>query len=812
MLLFAMLSAVTDVFSQTDKGPHITNIHSDSASLIKKDSASKANALVKPDTVKNKTADTTSSKNAASTANAKMPTGSTRILKMLKTILLGKPPVRTSAPANAYPGYSMPGAKTATQDTAKKTTAAKPANPAPAADTTSRIQKIISKLDHSTEHGNISAGYDYGVIPFAQNIQVPMGYFHADGQTQFNLGVLPFNASFNYTDLQNISGLSNYYRISFDFQKFSQQYTDKVAQQENNAKNTISQLLKLRQVAEQKLLYLTSLGSGEQVKTPGIPNGSGLPSIPGSGLMHLDSLSQIKLQQTLPTGNRALSDDSVKLLVGQYQNEIAQYDKDIAKLNKLQNTIDNTSKHPSINNPYLSPLYNIMGGMKKFEIGLCYPDYNTFLINGTAIKGMNMEYEKSNIYLAASEGVTVNTLLFSNNSLQNKLVNTQNLYNMFDFNSVEGGRRIVAVKGGVGKKEGTHLYIGMLYGTGLPSYVTSPGGTNPGGLSTNYVLEVDGKWAINKSMSINLVYGKSSLASNYGGYEISDGGLFRSTQNKALSGKYKWNVVKTKTVLTLSGRYVDPFFSSFGLIYLRNDNIRYEAKAEQPLGKKIRLSVFYRKDDDDFLRLYENETVLQTVGANASIKILRSLTVKFGYSPVVEHYSDYLNPVNDMVNYNNISNASLTYAPILHGLTTVFNGSYNVYKLTTDSSTSTFQNFSFNNITRLKNSLTNNLAINWFRTTPHDSLNNNVWEFSEQVGYTFHKTITCTVGGKASYSPYGKSWQLGYLLKVHMPLIKHLSIEIAAEKLVLGDYYYSLNIAQIEQFPYLLQGKIILTW
>jgi len=730
-----------------------------------------------------------------------------------------------------------PSAKPTSADSTHKVAPAKTANAAPA-DTAGKtaFQKFIDKMDRTTLHGNVSAGYDYGVIPFAENMQVPMGYFHAAGQSQFNLGALPFNGNFNYADVQNISGITNFYRVSFDYEKFRQQYIDKVDQQENSAKNAISQLMKLRQIAEQKLLFLTSLGKGGNVQVPNVPAVPGGPSgnVLGVGEGALktagkDSLGNptgkqdsTGLPKTLPTtGNTSspaqtvtkyIGGDSLKNLVSQYQNEIAQYDKDIAKLNKVINTVNNTEKNPTLNNPYLSNLYNVMGGMKKLEIGLCYPDYNSFLVNGTAIKGINMEYEKNGIYLAGSEGVTVNTLLFTNNTLQNKLVNTQNLYNMFDFNSVEGGRRIAAIKGGVGKKDGTHLFIGYLYGTGLPSYVTGPENSVPSGLSKNQVIEVDGKWAMTKNMSFNLTYGKSSVETNYSGYEVTDGGILQSPQSKALSGKYKWNLIKTKTILTFSGRYVDPFFSSFGMTYLRADNFRYEAKAEQTLTKKIKVSVFYRKDDDDFLRLLNDQTILQTFGANASYKIFRSLTLKLGYSPVVEHYYNYMDPVYNINNNNNISSASISFAPIIHGLTTVTNLSYNYYKLTTDSSTTVFQNFSLSNMTRWKNSFTNTLAINWFRTTPHDSLNNNVWEFSESLGYTFHHGFTFTLGGKASYTPVNESWQFGYLVKIHMPLVKHLACEIAGEKLVLGDYYYSLNIAQIEQFPYLLQGKIIMSW
>ncbi len=264
--------------------------------------------------------------------------------------------------------------------------------------------------------------------------------------------------------------------------------------------------------------------------------------------------------------------------------------------------------------------------------------------------------------------------------------------------------------------------------------------------------------------------------------------------------------------ITLTGRWIDPYFNSFGLGYIRTDNLRYEAKWEQQLSKKIKFSIFFRKDEDDVLQLYEYRTILQTVGTNTTIKLMRSLTLRIGYTPVVEHMYDFTNAANDIFNNNYICNGVITYAPIIHGLNTAFNFSYNYYKLTTDSQTLVFQNVSFSNLTRFKNSLSNNITISWFKTTPTDSLNNDVWMVSDEVGYSFAHGLNIAVGGKAAYSPIQNDWQYGYQLKIKIPLVKHLSCDISGEKLVLGDFYNDFDISEIEKFPFLIKGKITMTW
>jgi len=419
-----------------------------------------------------------------------------------------------------------------------------------------------------------------------------------------------------------------------------------------------------------------------------------------------------------------------------------------------------------------------------------------------------VEYEKENMYVAATEGTTVNTFLFTNNSLQNRLVNMQNLYNMFDFQSVQNGRKIVDLKTGYGTKEGNHFFIGMLYGSGLPSYLNTLNSAPETGLSKNYVLELDGKWAITHNSSFNLVYGKSSTQTYGDYYYNSDGGVFASKRSKAILGTYIWDIKKTKTKLTTTCRWIDPYFNSYGIGGMRTNNLRYEIKLEQTLTNKIKFSIFYRKDADNIIPLYQFNTVLQTIGTTLTYKPFRSLSIRLGYIPVVEQMWGE-NPSYYTRTHNNISNVLLTYMPSLQGVNTSFNLSYNYYVLTTDSETTAFQNLSFSNLTKFKNSFSNTITVSWFKSSPTDSLNNNVWMFVEEPGFTFKGGYSISIGAKASWSPGTSNWQLGYEMKLHVPLIKHLSCEINAEKLVLGDFYESLNIAQIERFPYFGQGKII---
>ncbi|MBL4702998.1 MAG: hypothetical protein JKY54_00630 [Flavobacteriales bacterium] len=54
--------------------------------------------------------------------------------------------------------------------------------------------------------GNLSFGYDYGLLPFLGNVNPPQGNFKTQGNTSLELFGLPLNANYYYSSLANVSG------------------------------------------------------------------------------------------------------------------------------------------------------------------------------------------------------------------------------------------------------------------------------------------------------------------------------------------------------------------------------------------------------------------------------------------------------------------------------------------------------------------------------------------------------------------------------------------------------------------------------
>ena len=722
-------------------------------------------------------------------------------------------------------------------------------------------------------HGTVGAGYDYGVVPFVTSGPLPAGYMKIDGNMTMTLFSMPFNISFFYTDIQNVPGITNYFRFAYDQNKFKQDLSDKASGSIQDLKAELTNLYAEKQLVEQKFYYLKTVNSGSQgfalpsnttfitdstAKTnqrntgnletklldrfyDSIPKTT-KPNAENGIVSGKDSLSKGDRSDSIPktaqkpnltsdpnkitlatkdsTGSYVKASkqqyDSIQKQLSRVEAKLKLYENKIkATIAKIEKLMDpkNALTPSKTSSPTLNKVLEYAKYFKKFELGMCYPSYNTFLVNAVAIKGINFEFQKDNLYFAATYGNTVSSVLATPNIVQNKLYNTQNLFNYFDFNPANNERNIKAFKIGKGKKEGTHFYIGYLSGLGLPSNVS--GSTSFSTITPyvvpdkNFVMEVDGRVVIDKISTFDLFYGKSALQTFCQGADVTFSSFIKTTATNALMAKYTINFDKTKTKFTFTGRYIDPFFQSFGIAMMRSDNFRFELKGDQVLNNTMKLSISYKRDEDNLLGIYNYKNLLQTFGTNLSIKLRKSLTMKLGFTPVLQDITTKDNSYSAH-NVNSINSAVLTYNPKLRKGSNIFNLMYNYYNLSSPMLSSKFQSLSLSNVAQLSSNLKNNFTAGWFFTSSNDSLSS-TYLITDELSCTLKKSIIITGGLKGAFSALHEP-DYGYVAKLNFPLSKKLSFEVSFEKLVTGDFYNSLNYSQILAFPYYMHTKLMLSW
>ncbi|MFZ5553165.1 MAG: hypothetical protein ACOZCO_08630 [Bacteroidota bacterium] len=664
--------------------------------------------------------------------------------------------------------------------------------------------------------GTIGLGYDYGFIPFAQSVTPPAGYFKTDGNFSLIIKDIPFNATFFYTNLKNINGLNNYFRVSFDAQAYRQIISERINTGKEKYLKQVPDLQNRYQLLQQKIIGVTHFEKNPEYFF-NLPDSLKFPQIPDS----LKEVPSVKPDIDIPEIDSAQYLQKFQLFKDSLKNQKEIY---LSQSDSISNLIE---KYKSLANETVLPFdqqdvdslkYNTklerwFGNVRKLDIGMCYPSHSTFLVNNIPVKGLNFEYETSNYYYAITAGTTINNLLFTNNIIQNNLQNTQNLFNFFDFNNPQQGRKIIAAKAGFGKKEGDHFYVGVLYGMGMQSYYYDSTQTvSSNNLKEhNVVMELDGKIKPKKWLELSAVYGKSSIRPLSDESDTANSSLtqlFSSFRSNAMLGKAIFSINKIKTNVSVTVRWIDPFFRSYGVGFMRSDNLRYEIKTDHRFGKKIKAGLYYRKDENNILNFFNYTTILHSGGASVQYRINKQYSLRGNFNPVFQYSFDAANE-NTYTNQNYIANVSVSYNKRIKRLSMVTNliGSY--YKLFNGASNTNYTNLCLTNAVNYKK-FSHSLSASLFMTNGIDSVGGNTFLLYDDVSFAF-KNITLTGGVKYSqHLVYGD--QFGYNMRVNGRINKNLSLELRGEKLVLGDFYNSIGIDLYRIYPYIWSGRVIINW
>lgn len=710
------------------------------------------------------------------------------------------------------------------------------------------INAIKLKRSDFSLHGLISNQLDYGLVPYyLPNASIPANLIKSQGDIKFSLKKLPLIFNYFYMNPANLLGLRNYYTLKFDFETYQNNLQKDYAEKKDGYLTKIKALEKQKQETEQKLAYCESIQNmsvedriklkslNNEIKTPnqnGIINDSlkkmtsvnPVSTIKDTTRFNIKNDSLLNLTENKPKAsspytssnidssqvtknygdslNTKLQTDSNYIKIKDYKEKIGMYDKQLIEYEDAYKMFNETKNIGNFDNPYLSKMNNIMNNVKRFEIGMCYPNYSTFLISNLTLKGINAEYATSYYFINATYGKTLNNLLNvpqTNNSIINSF---QQYSNFFDFNKNQDARKIISGKIGVGDKNRSYLAFGALYGVGKQSYLTSNNDNEK-----NVVYEIDGK-AVVKGYTIYASFAKSSIKSNNTNND-QFGDPLQKRRNNGLQIKFSGVLPYIKTKFSLGYRLVDPFFKSYGVGFMRTDNIRYEAKFEQNISSKLKLSVSFRRDEDNVLKRFGFKSTLDYISYGAKIKLLKKrLDINLMYSPIVQNILN-LSTEYRITNKSDMKNCVISYTPKFRKVVTTITAMYNQYSIYDSISLRNLENYNLNLTNIFKNSFKITASSSYFNSNVSDSSATPKTLLSIlETGYTFKNNITTSLGVKHSYNTKTFSNQYGAMFNIGVPLNKMFFLELHAEKLIIGDFYNSINTNNINNFPYYFYGKV----
>ncbi len=657
-------------------------------------------------------------------------------------------------------------------------------------------------------HGTLNWGYHYGWIPFLNSTQSPNQFYRADGNLQVDALNLPLLVSYNYSNAVYTSGLRNYFNVSFDAQRYKEKLVEKkqikLQQYDKDLLNLESQKIALLE----KQNYLKSLGS---IENP-VDFASYMDSVPDFNTQFKkpslsDSLSvpdslNIHYPDTAELMNRK------KALLDKISSQNQELTKLQSKINEIKALKDQLSASPNIPQADQGLKEKVLGNLNKFEIGMINPNVSPFLLSGINLQGVHMEWEDKN-YISVSHGITAAPLFNSTDPLQNKLNYAHNLFNFFDFANIESGRKITAIKGGIGKKQGSHLYAGISYGLGRTMLSYNDLNPIPGDFEKNYVIELDGRYQISATHFAEFFYGKTHLQqTSIEDISLAKGfmRILNNTRSNAALVRYTVAVPKIKSKFTASMRWIDPYFKSFGVGFLRSDNFRYELNSEHTLTKKINVSFKLRKEEDNLLGLYDYKNYLTTAGTQIKWKPIRRLNIVYGYIPVVHKLET---PSQTLFNKNRINNLVISYAPSSKYFNQLITAAYNYYVISGDSSNNKFQTVNLNYEIAFEKGLKFLSSVNAYRYHLADSGYTETYLAS--VGSSVMVLKNWNVSAMYKYS-YLKSVDLksqGYSVKSTFKINKFTDLELLVEKIVKGEYYNTIQANNMSTFPYYCYIKIV---
>ncbi len=654
--------------------------------------------------------------------------------------------------------------------------------------------------------GNVSAGYEYGLLPFLVNVNPPQGNFKTEGNIGMELKGVPLGVSYYYSSVGNISGLNNYFTVRFDAQRFQQNLREKLLKDKLDKLRLLDSLEIEKQRLMQQRSYLNLLKDGKIA----FPVDSSLYRMEN---VVLDSLGidSIGVDVTYDIPEFEWNDSLQGALEG-VNSQVQQLRDSLGKYRKYvhvnTDSLVDMGEAPSL--PGLGKFQRALQAVQRFEIGMCYPNYSEFLVARIPIRGINMEVQRRKLFFAFTHGKTVNNIFLTSNLVSNNLNAARNLYNFFDFNNIRDGRKVTAFKVGYGEKNNSHFHVGMLYGLGKSSYLDTTSILPD--VERNLVAEVDAKVKISDHSTLDLIYGKSAIQVNNINY--SDESPFLQSlidpneRTNAALGRYTLNLGRSGTMVKASARWVDPFFRSFGVGFMRSDNLRYQLQLDQKIGKKFKFGGFVRKEEDNLLKIYDFQNTILSYGLNLTYRPTRRWMLKADYRPIAQIVSSSVDSLS-MAMDNWIANFVLNYNKRVGKTYLSWTNIYSHYQLYNGEMNNTYLNMNSSLSLTGESGWNELLSVNYFATT--DTLGvPNVLLFQNDLGWRKRSGLSVAAMGKLSVVDDDVQW--GYGGKAVLPITSMLFVEASAEKLVVGDFYNSILSDAYDEFPYYFSASVRLTW
>lgn len=695
-----------------------------------------------------------------------------------------------------------------------------------------------------TVSGQISLGYDAGQLAnyFMPDNLRPMHVFHTEGSLKTDLAKLPVQIAYRFATVKNPIGVNNYFRVSFDTERFKQQpklNEDKVqevmgeqfksitAQKgELNGKLGYTELLKEqlklrieRELATQqeqlKQLAITR-AEAQLAKTDTLLQDTLATISPekrDSLLQEIERKKALYASSKQQADSLQLAFETKKAQIEQLKQQVDTVQFYIDKLVTFRNQLDSLEGNllsqketwMALSKGVTAKNLQSLGLFKKLDIGLTYPKTSALTKNSIPVKGIDLEIQKGKLYAALTAGVTMNNLMVTNNALQNSLQNTTNLFNQFDFQQISKQRLLVFAKTGYGEKEKTHAFLGVRFmnkgvETGFSADTTENTAPAAG-------IELDTRWvpSFSKGTAFDLVYGKTSRAIRAQDSIHSSPILSVFSADRTHTGllRVTQQFRKIHSSIIASIRYLDADADMASMGVLQPNNLRYEIQTRHKLTGTTQLGFIYRSDQDNVNQISDTTRKVAMYGMNINSVLFENINASGSFNYLNQQFrvpSSIPQALNYMASLSISGNYKILKVKQVSSLQTDF------YKITTSQGETQLKHIGFDQSTRFKDGK-NTFTLAYFNASlPDTSGQNTTWLVQEAFAFK-RKKLDYSIGVKlANSSKYGV--QFGGHLGLQYAWTSQLNLQMRVEKLILGDFYNTYDPTRFERFPFYIQTSL----
>lgn len=505
-----------------------------------------------------------------------------------------------------------------------------------------------SKFKNISAYGAASVEYSFVSPHSVYNFQ-PSSFVRIEAEQGLSIYSFPIAGAFRYTtEKTSINQDVNMFSLKFDRSRFERDLKSMILRKlaEAQLKKVMENAGDLQKLSDIENLEKTFKDEAlTQVKREVMELENKLKSLAG------EKTSDAKKEYDIIKNNyeqlmrRKRELEAMKLKYEQLQSLKKNW-IDNGRLNELQDLAYNP---PDLTDPKemksLIIRYGAYTGMNKFlfnirelSLGTSFPVYSPLTLNGTQIFGGSIDWNPGLFYIAVSGGKIHSPIHFA-----------------IDSSAAQYTQKMLGMRFGLGKIEGTHISINALRFFDVDSSITTdqfqefyPQSSWVGsvdfnvGFAKNRVLEFGGEVA-GLMQNHNTYDTLQTYYLNNFQSQIADQlePNLSSSADFAYTGFVKLNLFKGRSQFIVENQYTGPGYKHPGVFGLPNDLIRYSARWDQSMGKsRNKISAFYNQDYDNISDSKSYQTDRNELGIETQIatKILPHMHLRISLNRLKSNY------------------------------------------------------------------------------------------------------------------------------------------------------------------------------